>query len=130
MTTVSYHFDDTEVGRLEVDLSEAPARIQHEVPRVLRRLVGPKLAHEMKQDADGHRYLKHLPSEVSYEMLGPFSLEAGIEYVGQGKLGHIIVFGSVNNAPVYDHTRGLRRTSGYAVKWLGDAAEQSVLGEQ
>lgn len=130
MTTVHYDFDDTEVRRLEVDLSQAPARIQREAPRVLRRLVGPKLAHEMKQDADGHRYLTHLPSHVSYEMLGPFSLEAGIEYVGQGKLAHIIVFGSVNNAPVYDHVRGLRRTTPYAEKWLGDAAEESVLGEQ
>lgn len=127
--TVTIRVDNSELERLEFDLSQAPARIQKAVPRALKRIIGPRLAHEMKEDADGHRYLRHLPRHTSFEMRGPFSVEAGIEYVGQGKLGHIIAFGSVNNAPVYDHTAGLRRTEPVALEVFADVAEESVLGD-
>lgn len=139
MPTVRISVDNSELERLEVDLSLAPARVQRAVPRVLKTRVGPKLEREMRDDARGHlgnwfgipgtEYSTPLDRHVSHEMLGPFSVEAGIEYVGAGKLAHIIAYGSVNNGPAYDSTAALRRTTPFAVEWLADAAEESVLGD-
>ena len=61
-------------------------------------------------------------------MIGPLAAEIGIEKKGAGKLAHIIVFGSANNAPVYDHTAALRRSIPAIEKVLADAAEGSVFG--
>jgi hypothetical protein len=92
----------------------------------------------MKDDASGHMgnwfgipgtsYVTPLPQHVSHQMHGRWAVEAGIEPKGAGKLQNIIVFGSVNNAPVYDHTAAGRRTLPFATRWLRDAAEESVLG--
>jgi hypothetical protein len=93
----------------------------------------------MKVDAAGHmgnwfgrhgtEYVTPLPKHVSFEMLSDWEIEAGIENKGAGKLAHIIVFGSVNNAPVYDHTAGLRRTIPFALHELAGVAEDAVLGD-
>lgn len=136
---VSYHFDDGDLKRLEIDLAGAPGRIQRAAPATLRAQVGPRLAREMRRDARGHMgnwfgkpgtsFPTPLPQHVSFEMLDAWELEAGIEKKGAGKLAHIIVFGSVNNAPVYDHTAALRRTTPFALNALADVAEDSVLGD-
>lgn len=132
------YIDDSELDQLEIDLSRAPGRLQRKAPQAMRTKIGPRLSKEMKADAAGHEgnwfgkpgtsYVTPLPKHVSHEMVGPLELEAGIEKVGAGKLAHIIVFGSVNNAPVYDHTAALRRTTPYAVNVLADVAEDAVLG--
>lgn len=136
---VTWHIDDSELARLEIDLAGAPGRIQRKAPERLRNAIGPRLKREMKIDAAGHEgnwfgqpgtsFVTPLPPHVSFEMVDAWEIEAGIENQGAGKLAHIIVFGSVNNAPVYDHTAALRRTAPFAVRVLGDAAEESVLGE-
>lgn len=131
------YVDDSEVRELEVDLRAAPQRIQREVPRVLRRLAGPKLAHEMREDASGHignwfgqpgtEYVTPTPP-TSSELVGPFTVEAGVDKRGSGKLMHILAYGSVNNAPAYDPMAGPRRAMPVIEEWLADAAEESVLG--
>lgn len=131
--------DDAELRNLEIDLSGAPGRIQRRAPATLRTKVGPALSREMKADAAGHmgnyfgipgtEYVTPLPRHVSFEMRSTWEVEAGIENKGAGKLAHIIVYGSVNNAPVYDHTAALRRVQPRALQWLADAAEGSVLGD-
>ena len=129
---VNIHIDDHELRNLEIDLAGAPARIQLAAPRVLREHVGPRLEREMKRDARGHRFLPRLQRAVSWEMLGEWEVEAGISprpSGRQGRLAHIIVYGSVNNAPVYDHTAALRRTEPFAARALADAGEESVLGD-
>jgi hypothetical protein len=126
---VKIHIDDAQLRTLEVDLAGAPGRMQQNAPNVLRTKVGPRLQTEMKRDARNHRYLPHLPSAVTWEMRGEWTVEAGLGPDGnQGSLAHIIAYGSVNNAPVYDHTAALRRVTPFALKWLADVAEDAVLG--
>lgn len=121
------HMDDSELRNLGLDLSRARKRVQFNASKAVRRGAAIVDA-EMVVDASGHRRLKHLPSTVSHEMLAPLEAEIGLEYKGQGKLAHIIVYGSVNNGPVYDHTAGLRRAAPAIDKILADAAEESVFG--
>ncbi len=122
---------DAELEALQIDLTGAPRRVQFKAKRTLREKVGPALHREMKRDARGHRFLGHLPKSVTWEMLDDWGIEAGLEPKSrtQGRLAHIIVYGSVNNAPVYDHTAALRRVQSRAVAWLADDAEDSVLGD-
>lgn len=131
--------DARELVQLGVDISKAPMRIQMKAPAVLRTRVGPKLEREMKDDARGHKgnwfgipgtsYITPLPQHVSHQMVGMWSVEAGIEMEGAGKLQNIIVFGVPGrNPPTYDHTAAGRRTLPHALRWLAGAAEESVLG--
>lgn len=124
---VSVHVDDSELRNLYVDLRGAPMRVQFAAGKAIRR--GAIVMDEaMRDDANGHRYLPHLHRAVSHEMIGPLSAEIGLSPGGQGSLAHIIVYGSVNNAPVYDHTSGPRRRLPIVADWMGDAGEESVLG--
>lgn len=119
--------DDTDLRRLEVDLSGAPGRMQrHARDEVIKG--ARRVNKEMKLDASGHRHLAELPDAVSYELLTEFEAEIGLSPGGQGSLAHIIAYGSVNNAPVYDHTAGLRRATPSIVNSFAEAAESSVLG--
>ncbi len=133
------HIDDSELKQLGIDMAGAPARIQLKAPTVLRTRVGPKLEREMKDDARGHMgnwfgipgtsYVTPLPQHIDHQMAGTWAVEAGIKMEGAGKLQNIIVFGSVNNAPVYDHMAAGRRTLPFALRWLAEAAEESVIGD-
>jgi hypothetical protein len=138
VTRIDIDVDAHEVDELVVDLSLAPTRIQVAAPRVLRRLAGPKLAEEMQEDAAGHRgnYMGIPGTEfvtptppTSSEMVGPLTVEAGVDKRGSGKLMHILAYGSVNNDPAYDPGAGPRRAMPVIEQWLGDAAEDSVLGD-
>lgn len=120
--------DATQVRQLEADLSRAPFRVQWNASKATRnsaRIVDAA----MQVDASGHRYLPKLPAAVSHEMLGPLLAEIGLgPDGGQGSIAHIIVYGSVNNAPVYDHTAGLRRSMPAILEMYANAGEESVLG--
>lgn len=121
--------DTSELRNLVVDISGAPARIQFGARKRLnqgRRMV----EREMKVDAGGHRFLRHLPKAVTSEMIDPWTAEIGLapRKGTQGALAHIIVYGSVNNAPVYDHTAGLRRAEPRIEQAFADEAEDDVLG--
>ena len=62
-------------------------------------------------------------------MLSPLMVEVGLGPDGnQGSLAHIIVYGSVNNGPVYDHMSGPRRAMPRIVRAMGAMAEDAVLG--
>jgi hypothetical protein len=126
---VRIYWDDHELRNLEHDLSGAPGRMQRNAVKVLAR-GGRLINREMKKDARGHRRLPHLPDAVSNEFTGLLEQEIGLSPGGQGSLAHIIAYGSVNNAPVYDHTAGLRRAEPRIVEWFADAAEESVLGKR
>lgn len=136
MTT--WRIDDSELATLEIDLAGAPGRVQRRAPEVLRGPVGRELDRLMTVAATGHignyfgnpgtEYVTPTPP-ISHEMIDTWTLEAGVEKRGSGKLWHIIVFGSVNNAPVYDHTDALRYVLPYACEQLAGAAEESVLGD-
>ena len=120
-------FDHSEVDRLEINLSKAPDRVQRRAPRALGK--GAKLVEAgLRKDATGHRYLKQLPSTVSSQRIGTLSYEIGFEKRGQGNLAHIIVLGSINNAPVFSHTASLRRALPEIERLMADAGHESVLG--
>lgn len=124
------HIDDSELRTLELDLSAAPGRMQRNARETLVK-AGRIVNRGMREDAAGHRYLRRLPESVSFEMLDPWTVEIGHEPAGsrhQGSIAHIIAYGSVNNAPVYDHTAALRRNLPNIVRLFANAAEDSVLG--
>lgn len=133
------HIDDSELNRLELDLRGAPMRIKLNASSAVRKSA-KAIDAQMVIDAAGHQgnwfgipgteFNTPLEKHVSHEMLGPLSAEIGIESKGAGKLAHIIVFGSVNNAPVYDHMAGPRRALPTVDRLMADAAEESVLGEK
>ena len=133
-------WDADQLGRLEIDLTGTPKRVQFRAARTMATRVGPTVAKEMKVDAAGHQgnwfgmpgtsYNTPLEKHVSHEMVGPTEVEVGIENKGAGKLAHIIVFGSVNNAPVYDHMAGPRRALPRIERMLADTAEESMLGDE
>lgn len=133
-------WNTTELKKLEADLRETPRRTQRRAQAKLAGSVGRRLAGVMRQDAKGHQgnwfgkpgteYDTPLERHVSHEMVGPFEVEAGIENKGAGKLGHIIAYGSVRNAPAYDPMSGPRRILPLLVNDLADMAEESMLGDQ
>lgn len=129
--------DATRVRELEVDLSQAPRRVQFQAKGAVK--AGAKVVNkQMKIDAAGHMgnwfgrpgtsYETPLARHVSWNMIAPLEAEIGIAFKGAGKLAHIIVYGSVNNEPVYDHTAALRRSEPRILELMGNAAEDSVFG--
>jgi hypothetical protein len=77
----------------------------------------------MREDATGHRHLPGLPSTVNYDLESDaegVDIEVGFDKLGQGNLANIAAFGSRNNAPVMDITRGLREELPRLERWLSD----------
>jgi hypothetical protein len=120
-------WDTSEVERLAVDLSRAPRRVQRRAGYEFSA-AADRVRFRMKRLASGHRFLDELPETVGSSRFGPLDYEVGFDKVGQGKLANIIVYGSVNNAPVFDHTEALRMEIPELQRHLGDAGEDSVLG--
>lgn len=133
-------WNGSELKNLEIDLSGTPRRAQRRAQARLAGPVGRKLARAMRIDAAGHRgnyfgkpgteYITPLDRHVSHEMVGPYEVEAGIENKGAGKLGHIIAYGSIKNAPAYDPGAGPRRVLPSIVNDLADMAEDAMLGDE
>lgn len=134
---MSIEIDDRELHQLAVDIGGAPWRVTRNARTALSRSAA-LVDEQMTIDAYGHRgnwfgrpgtdYATKLDLHVSHELLGNWTADIGIEYKGVGKLAHIIVYGSANNAPVYDHTAALRRSIPQILQKFGEAAEDSVLG--
>lgn len=124
----SISIDDRELKQLEVDISGAPARVRRNAREGTIK-GARRISREMRVDASGHRRLKHLPDAVSYQLVTPLEAEIGLgPNANQGSLAHIIVYGSVNNAPVYDHLAGPTRAMPEVERIYADLAEDSVLG--
>lgn len=118
--------DGHEVRELVADLSGAPLRVQLNSRKALKS-AARDVEREMKVDARGHRYLSKFARQIGSDVLGDEAI-IGFAYRGQGKLAHIIVDGSVNNAPVYDLMTGPRRALPKVLRTFADAAEDSVFG--
>lgn len=129
MVVIRTSIDTRELRQLAFDLTRAPGRIQRRAPRTMTRARN-RLERAMHRDATGHRYLhkfaQHIGSDVT-DYIG-LAFEVGFDKVDQGELAHIIVFGSVNNAPVYDFHGPLVRETPRLANDLGDDAYASVLG--
>lgn len=135
MASVHFDIDASDLKNLEIDLRGAPKRIQFAASKTLRRS-GLIVKDQMAKDARGHHgswwghpfVMRGLPRAVDSEMIGRLTVEVGFNKVGQGKLANIMVYGSVNNAPVFDHTASLRRSLPVIEEMFGEAGEESVLG--
>lgn len=123
----SIHIYGEQVENLYLDLRDARFRIQWGAEKTLRQSAKVVNA-AMREDASGHRYLPGLPRAVSDNMIGKYEAEIGLSPGGQGSLAHIIAYGSVNNAPVYDYTAGLRRSEPIIDELFSGMAEDAVLG--
>lgn len=121
------HFDTSDVESLRADLSRAPLRIQRAAPVALRN-GARSVARFLRHDATGHRHLRKLPGTVSAGRVGPLHWEIGFEKGGQGSLAHIIVYGSVNNAPVFSNADSLRKALPGIERDFAEAGEDSVFG--
>jgi hypothetical protein len=116
------HFDTSEVDALAADLLNAADVKGFE--RVMKR-AATNIKRTMKEDASGHRHLPGLAARVNYD----FDTAAGGRYISvvvgfdkkrQGNLANIAAYGSRNNAPVMDITRGLRLELPRIEQWLSD----------
>lgn len=125
---MSVHIDSHEVYELVIDLSHAPDRLKDNVGTVFKN-EADALRRDMFRDAEGHRYLPKFAPRLTAEKLGALDYIVGFNNTGQGSLAHIIVFGSVNNAPVYDFYRPIRRRTEPFVEHIARIAEDSVFTE-
>lgn len=125
---MSWRFDTSEVDALAADFTRGPGRVQRGARRVLGRSAR-RVQAGMRADASGHRYLPELPGTVGRDQVGSLEYEVGFDRRGQGKLANIIVFGSINNAPVFDHTSALRRDVPLLERDAADMAEGAALAD-
>ena len=135
MATVRIRFDTSELERLAVDFSEAPGRIQRKAPKVMQRAAF-NIKFAMRRDLlagmhnHGRTHIPDMSRQINYDQLDAIGLayEIGIDKDGQGKLGNFAAFGSINNAPIFDHTDSMRREMPRLLRALGAVAEDSVFG--
>lgn len=121
--------DDHELEQLEVDLREAPGRVQRNSRKTLDR-AGEIVDKAMVHDARGHRYLPRFPRNISHGYIGDLTEEIGYNHSTglQGKLVYIILRGSINNGPIWDYTAALRRSEPRVLDLFGESTEDAVLG--
>lgn len=119
------HVDAHEVYELALDLETAPARLKDELDEVFRN-EADALKRDMRRDAENHRYLPKFARTISAEKVGSLDHIVGFNKTGQGNLANIIVFGSVNNAPVYNFYGPLIRRTPFFVEHLARIAEAAV----
>lgn len=84
----------------------------------------------MREDASGHSHLGALPQYVEYELEQSGSTveaEIGFRKEGQGNLANIAAFGTKNNAPVMDITRGIADETPEWLRHITEAAAKALL---
>lgn len=126
--SVTLKIDDHELEQLELDLREAPMRLQLGSRKTMRK-AAELVDKGMVKDARGHRYLPRFPRNISHES-DDFSAEIGFDRSKdlQGSLVWIILNGSINNAPVWDYAAALHRSTPAILEMYGGTAEDATLG--
>lgn len=121
-------FDTRELGSLAQDFTAAGTKVIPALVPVASK-AGVNIKRTMKSDASGHDHLPGLASKVNYEVsVHPLSVEVEVGFVdeGQGELANIAAYGSVNNAPVMDITRGLNEEVPRFMKAAAMAAAKAL----
>ena len=122
------NFDHSELDALAADLVKAPAKVLPAIVPVVNR-AGVKIKATMKSDASGHRHLPGLSRAVGYDVdvtATTASVEVGFAKQGQGNLANIAAFGTSNNAPVLDITRGLYEELPYFMRAVAKAGTEAL----
>lgn len=135
---MSVHVDDTQVKELYKDLRGAPGRMQRRAPKVLRRgavEIKKGMRHDfVESQFSGHHrgtYHPDIHRAINFDQKGLLDFEIGVDKDGpQGGLGNILAFGTSHNGAIVDHTAALWREAPEVEKHLGEAAEESVLGDR
>lgn len=123
-----FHFDTSELDRLERELRLAHLKVIPAIVPVAHR-AGSNIKGVMKADASGHSHLGGLPATVNYDLdVSPreVSVEVGFRKIGQGNLANFAAFGSVNNAPVMDITRGLTAEVPRFMQWVAKIGSEAL----
>ena len=127
--------DTSELNALAKDLLDG-AQVR-DLEKVMHRAAN-NIKRTMREDASGHSHLPMLAHTVNYDLVTTGSQVAvvvgfekkkvvgGGKYRTPGNLANIAAYGSRNNAPVMDITRGLRMELPALETWLGDLATRWV----
>lgn len=117
--------DSSEVNSLTISLEHAPKRVVDNVGQVFAN-EADALNRDMRRDASGHRYLPKFARTITAQKVSELHHVIGFNKVGQGQLANIIMFGSVNNAPVYNFYGPLIRRTPAFLEHLGRVSEDSI----
>lgn len=121
-------FDTSELNRLAFDLATAPARVIPALVPVAHR-AGGNVKRSMRKDASGHRHLPNLPAFVNYDVdvsATSITVDVGFRKEGAGNLANVAAYGTVNNAPVMDVTRGLRAEVPNFLRWVAKVGGEAL----
>ena len=113
-------FDTSEVDALARTFAKAAVAVGPKlVPVANKAAIGIKKV--MRKDASGHSHLPGLPrfveDDVTVTTTG-IEVEVGFKKEGAGNLANIAAYGSTNNAPVMDITRGLNEEAPRFAEWV------------
>lgn len=121
-------FDTSELDALAREFMAAPARIIPALVPTANR-AGNNIKRTMKKDASGHGHLPGLSTMVEYDVdVNPtsISVEVGFRKEGQGNLANVAAFGTTNNAPVMDITRGLVEEVPKFMRWVAQVGAEAM----
>ena len=119
------YIDASEVNALSVGLAQAPQRMKDAAKDAFAS-EADGLHSAMRRGAINHRYLPKFARELVKDKVTDLHYEVGFRRRNQGLLANIIVFGSVNNDPVYDFYGPLRHRTPYFLNHLGRVMEEAV----
>lgn len=122
------NWDTSELDALAREFMAAPLRIIPALVPTAHR-AGGNIKRVMKADASGHDFLPGLASTVEYDLKQTptsIAVEVGFRKEGQGNLANIAAFGSVNNAPVMDITRGLDEELPKFMRWVAQVGSEAI----
>jgi hypothetical protein len=120
--------DTSELDALARNLAAAPARIIPALVPVAHR-AGANIKRTMRRDATGHRHLTDLPRFVEYDVdqgATSITVDVGFRREGQGNLANVAAFGTSNNAPVMDITRGLVDEVPNFMRWVAKVGSEAL----
>ena len=116
---------------MEVSLDQLAAEFRH-VERGADRASGAvikkgalvvKLAARKSSAANSGKHAAGAPHKINFDMLGTTDAEIGYDKGGQGNLGNLLEFGSVNNEPHDDLGMAVEAEAPNVEKWLAKALD-------
>lgn len=120
--------DTSELDALAASFAAAPARVMAAIVPVAGK-AGVNMKRTMRKDASGHSHLPGLASKADYTVeasASQVSVEVGFRKEGQGNLANVAAFGTANNAPVMDITRGLVEEVPKFMRWAATVAAEAI----
>lgn len=121
-------FDVSELDALARDFMAAPAKVIPALVPVANR-AGVSIKGVMRSDASGHSHLPGLSRAVEYDVevdATSVTVTTGFRKQGQGNLANVAAFGTSNNAPVMDITRGLVAEVPKFMRWVAQVGAEAL----